>query len=230
MLMKTAREEIVAYGKRMAADGLTLGTAGNISVFDRNLGYMAISPSGIPYADTKPEDVVIMDLEGNIVEGSRKPSSEFGLHSVFYRPGSGVSDVEAMVHTHSMYCTTLSCMGEPLRAVHYAIAEAGTSEIPLVPYYTFGTPELANAAAQALKSSSRGLILANHGMCACGSSLKSAYGLALTMEWCAQVQWRCMSAGKMNVLSEEQMSVVMEHYKTYGQTSGDNSHPRGYNG
>ena len=84
MLMKTAREQIVIYGNRMITDGLTVGTAGNISVYDPETGYMAISPSGIPYADTRPEDIVIMDLHGNVVEGDKKPSSEFLLHSAFY--------------------------------------------------------------------------------------------------------------------------------------------------
>ena len=142
MLMKTAREQIVSYGNRLIEDGLTVGTAGNISVYDPESGYMAISPSGIPYADTLPEDIVIMDLDGHVVEGDRKPSSEFALHSAFYKEDP---DLGAVVHTHSMFCTVLACMGEPLRAVHYAIAGAGTSEIPLVPYHTFGTPELAFA-------------------------------------------------------------------------------------
>lgn len=225
MLMKEAREKIVAFGKRMEADGLTLGTAGNISIFDPELRLMAISPSGIPYEKTTPEDIVILDEEGNVVEGERKPSSEYLLHGAFYKTDP---EARAVVHTHSMYCTILACMGEPLRSVHYAIAEAQTDEIPLVPYHTFGTPELAAAAAKALKKPGRGLILANHGMCAYGPSIESAYGLALTMEWCAKVQWHCMAAGKMNVLTDQQMQVAMEHYKTYGQAKSDGSHPQGY--
>ena len=227
MLMKTAREQIVIYGNRMITDGLTVGTAGNISVYDPETGYMAISPSGIPYADTRPEDIVIMDLHGNVVEGDKKPSSEFLLHSAFYLADIGA---QAVVHAHSMYCTTLACMGEPLRSTHYAIAEAGIDILPLVPYHTFGTPELAQATAKALKSGGRGVILANHGMCASGASLKNAYGLALTMEWCAQVQWRCICTGKMNVLSKEEMDVALEHYKTYGQAKSEGSPVSGYNG
>ena len=227
MLMKEAREKIVAFGKRMEADGLTLGTAGNISIFDPELRLMAISPSGIPYEKTTPEDIVILDEEGNVVEGERKPSSEYLLHGAFYKTDP---EARAVVHTHSMYCTILACMGEPLRSVHYAIAEAQTDEIPLVPYHTFGTPELAAAAAKALKKPGRGLILANHGMCAYGPSIESAYGLALTMEWCAQVQWPCMAAGKMNVLSGEEMQIAMEHYKTYGQKKSDGTHTQGYSG
>ncbi len=222
MLMKEAREQIVEYGKKLIAEGLTTGTAGNISIYDENLRYMAVSPSGIPYEKTLPEDVVIMDLDGHVIDGARKPSSEAGLHSVFYKTSP---QARAMVHAHSMYCTILACMGEPLRSVHYAIAEAGTDEIPLVPYHTFGTPELAAAAGECLKGGSRGLILANHGMCAWGADLKSAFGLALTMEWCAQVQWHCMAAGKINVLSHEQMQGAFKRYMTYGQ---DDSGSKGY--
>ena len=227
MLLQDIRNQIVEYGRRMSEDGLTPGTAGNISIFDPQTGYMAISPSGIPYAKTLPEDVVILDLDGNVVEGNRKPSSEHGLHAAFYRTDP---EARAVVHTHSMYCTILSCMGEPLRSVHYAIAEAQCSVTPLVPYYTFGTPELAQAAAEALRKEGHGhgLILQNHGMCAYGPSIEKAYGLALTMEWCAQVQWHCMAAGKMNVLTDEQMEVAMEHYKTYGQKKSDGSHTGGY--
>ena len=227
MIMEEARNKIVEYGRKMSSDGLTPGTAGNISIFDPQTGYMAISPSGIAYDKTKKEDVVILDLHGNVIDGDKKPSSEHGLHAAFYRTDP---EARAVVHTHSMYCTILSCMGEPLRAVHYAIAEAQCSEIPLVEYHTFGTPELADAAAKALRKKGRGLILQNHGMCAYGPSIESAYGLALTMEWCAQVQWHCMASGKMNILTDEQMQVAMEHYKTYGQVRADGTRPQGYNG
>lgn len=229
MLMEEARIKIVEFGNRMAADRLTHGTAGNISIYDPQTGYMAVSPSGIPYAKTMPEDVVVLDLDGNRIEGERKPSSEYALHAAFYRADP---EARAVVHTHSMYCTVLSCMGEPLRSVHYAIAEALTDEVPLVPYHTFGTPELAQAVAEALsrEGHGHGVILQNHGMCAYGASIESAYGLATTMEWCAEVQWRCMAAGRMNVLTSGQMQVAMEHYRTYGQAKGSEAGPRGYSG
>ena len=228
MKMKEARELIVAYGNRMIADRLTLGTSGNLSIYDPAEGLMAISPSGVAYADTKPEDIVIMDLDGNIVEGDKKPSSEHELHSVFYR---NKKDICAVVHAHSMYCTTLACMGKPLQSVHYALAEALTDTIPMVPYYTYGTQALADGVAEAIKGSeSRGVLLANHSMVACSETMQSAYGLALTMEWCAEVEWRALAAGGMNVLTSEQMAEVMEKYKTYGQVREDGSRPRGYNG
>ncbi len=224
MLMEKERQAIVDYGNRLITDGLTSGTAGNISIYDPSTGYMVIGPSGIPYADTRPEDVVVMDLNGNIVEGMRKPSSEFGLHGGIYRRRP---DLHALVHAHSVYCTTLACMGEPLRSVHYAIADAGVATLPLARYETFGTAALAEAVGEAIGDQAKGLLMANHGMIAGGDDIKSAFGLALTMEWCAQIQWRCMCAGKMNVISDEQMEDAFAKYKTYGQTPGKTS---GYNG
>ncbi len=215
MLMREAREQIVEYGSRLISEHLTAGTAGNLSVFDAEHGWMAISPSGIPYDRTMPEDVVIMDLDGNVVEGDRKPSSEHSLHSVFYRIRP---DARAVVHAHSMYCTTLACLGEPLRPVHYMIFDAGCGEIPVAPYRLFGTKELAEAVRDSIGPVSRGILLANHGMCACGESMKRAFGLALTMEWCAELQWRCMAAGRPNILSDEQMADVARRFASYGQT------------
>ena len=226
MLMEQARKDIVDYGKRLISDGLTNGTAGNISIFDSKCGYMAISPSGIPYADTRKENVVIMDLQGNIIEGECKPSSEYELHSVFYRQRK---DINAVVHAHSMFCTTLACLGTKLKSVHYMLADAGVSTIPMAPYRTFGTKELADVVAETIGNESKGILLANHGMIACGSNIKKAFGLALTMEWCAQLQWRCMCAGIPNIISDEDMQVAMEHFKSYGQVKKDHD-GGGYNG
>lgn len=100
MLLKKERELVVEYGKKMSAAGLSKGTSGNISIYNAEEKLMAISPSGVGYFETVPEDVVVMDLEGNVVEGDKKPSSEWGLHTVFYvnKPDAG-----AVVHTHSAY-------------------------------------------------------------------------------------------------------------------------------
>ena len=218
MLLDRERKKIVEYGNRMLAEKLTSGTSGNISIYDPETGYMAISPSGIPYPDTAPEDVVIMDLQGTVVDGIRKPSSEYMLHSVFYK---NRKDIRAVVHAHSMYCTTLACIGQPLKAVHYAIADAGAAALPIARYETFGTPELAGAVEEVLDSHIKGMLLANHGMLAAGTDIKEAFSLAMTMEWCAELQWRCMCAGKPNVLTDEQMAEAIKRYQSYGQTTGD---------
>ncbi len=213
MLMQEERELIVEYGKMASTSGLCPGTSGNMSIFNPELGYMAISPSGIDYFQTKPEDVVISDLNAHVVDGNRKPSSEWALHTIFYRHRP---DARAVVHTHSVYCTTLGIVGEPIRAVHYVIGDAYTDTVPLAPYCLFGTQELADAAIEAC-GESHAVLLANHGMLAYGGSMKEAYGLAKNLEYIAELQYRAMCIGKPGVLSAEQMAVVMEKFKTYGQ-------------
>ena len=157
MLLKKERELVVEYGKKMSAAGLSKGTSGNISIYNAEEKLMAISPSGVGYFETVPEDVVVMDLEGNVVEGDKKPSSEWGLHTVFYvnKPDAG-----AVVHTHSAYCTTFACLNMPIKALHYVIGGAGTAEVPCAPYCTFGTPELAEAAIKAC-GKGKAVLLAN---------------------------------------------------------------------
>lgn len=213
MLMQEEREQVVAYGKKMSAAGLSTGTSGNISVYDPEKGLMAISPSGIDYFSTTPADVVITDLDANIVDGGRKPSSEWALHTAFYRRKP---HIRAVVHTHSMYCTTFAVLGMPLRAVHYAIADAGAAEIPCAPYRLFGTAELAEAAVETAGPRDA-VLLANHGLVACGKDLRGAYGLACNLEYVAELQYRAMSIGRPNILTGEQMAEVMERFRSYGQ-------------
>lgn len=226
MLMEQERLQIVEYGKKMSTAGLSRGTAGNISIYDRELGLMAISPSGVGYFETTPEDVVVMDLDGKQVEGKCKPSSEFGLHSAFYKAKAGEGCL-AVVHTHSDYATTLACMGEPIRAVHYVIATAGTHEIPLCGYTTFGTPELAKMAVEACNDG-RAVLLANHGLVAFGINLNKAFTLAGNLESLAKTQWQCMCAGKMNVLTKEQIDQVKVRFQTYGQKKAEENSSNSY--
>ena len=207
------KKELVEYGKKMSAEGLSSGTSGNLSIYLKEEGVVLITPSGIGYFDTEPEDIVVMDLDGNIVEGSRKPSSEWHLHTLFYKnkPEAG-----AVVHTHSKYCTTLSTLRMPIKAVHYVIADAGTDEVPCAPYRRYGTEELAKVAVESA-GESNAVLLANHGIVVCGKNLKSAYGLAKGMEYVAEIQVTAMSIGEPVVLTKEEMEEVMEGFKTYGQ-------------
>lgn len=228
MVLEEIRKQIVDYGNKLISSGLTIGTAGNISIYDPDTGYMAVSPSGIPYEKVTPKDVVVMNLKGNIIDGKRKPSSESGLHMAFFLEKP---EARAVVHAHSMYCTTLACAGVNLKSVHYAIADTGVATVPMVPYYTYGTPELADAVRETLRNTdSKALLLANHGLVAYGDSIEKAFAIAMTCEWCAQVQWRSMAISTPNVLTDEQMADVIEHYKTYGQVPEDGKHPQGYFG
>ena len=206
MLMQEERELVVEYGKKMSADRLSTGTSGNISIYNAEKGLM-------DYFSTTPADIVITDLNANIVDGNRKPSSEWALHTTFYKHKP---HARAVVHTHSMFCTTFAVLGQPVRAVHYVIGDAGTATVPCAPYCTFGTEELAEAAMKVCGESDA-VLLGNHGLVVCGKDIKSAYGLARNMEYIAELQYRAMCIGQPNILTDEQMAEVMEKFKSYGQ-------------
>lgn len=213
MLLKRERELIVEYGKQMSAQGLSRGTSGNISIYNNEEQLMAISPSGIGYFETVPEDIVVMDLQGNIIEGERKPSSEWGLHTVFYvnKPGTG-----AVVHTHSTFCTTFACLNQSIKAVHYVIGGTGVSEVPVAPYQTFGTEELAQAAVKVC-GKGKAVLLSNHGLVVVGASIQKAFNLAVNVEFVAEMQYRALCVGKPVILNDAQMAASMERAKSYGQ-------------
>lgn len=213
MKLRQERELLTEYGRRMSRAGLSVGTSGNLSVYVPEEGLMAITPSGLDYEATTPADIVVMDLEAHVVEGERKPSSEWALHTKFYQRHPAA---RAVVHTHSMYCTTLACLGKPLEAVHYAISAAGAARIPVAPYRLFGTPELAEATVEAC-GNGKAVLLANHGLVAWEGSLPKAFSLARDLEFTAELQWRAMAVGTPNILTDGQMAEALERFKTYGQ-------------
>ena len=213
MLMQKEREQIVAYGKKMSAEGLCPGTSGNLSIFDPMTGNMAINPSGMDYFATLPEDVVVMDLSGQVIKGSRNPSSEWSLHAEFYKHKSNIRSV---VHTHSPYCTTFAVLGQPIRAVHFLIGGAGVSEIPCAPYETFGTEKLARVAVRAC-GKSNAVLLANHGFVCCAESISGAVSLAGDCEFLAKLQYQAMCVGTPQILSDRDIAAAIERFKTYGQ-------------
>lgn len=213
MKLEQERELLTEYGRRMSRAGLSVGTSGNLSIYVPEEGLMAITPSGLDYEATTPADIVVMDLEAHVVEGERKPSSEWALHTKFYQHHPAA---RAVVHTHSMYCTTLACLGKPLEAVHYAIGAAGTARVPVAPYRLFGSPELAEAAVEAC-GDGKAVLLANHGLVAWEGSLPKAFSLARDLEFTAELQWRAMAVGTPNILTDSQMAEALERFKTYGQ-------------
>ncbi len=190
-----------------------------MSIYDPETGYMAISPSGVDYMDTKVEDIVIMKLDGEIIEGDKKPSSEHDLHANIYKKRP---DVRAVVHTHSMYCTTFACMNEPIKAYHYLIAGSEAAEIPVVPYATYGSKELATNVLET-KADGLAMLLGNHGMVAYGYDLAKAYSVAEQAEWMAELQYKIRSISDGNVLSNEEIAHVIEKFKGYGQVGEEKS-------
>lgn len=212
MLMEKERLELIKYGRKLVEAGLTKGTGGNLSVFDRELGYMAITPSGIDFFEIQPEDIVIMDLEGNKVEGERTCSSEWEMHLLQYKTRQ---DIDAVVHAHTMYATVISCLHWELPATHYMIAVAGP-DVRCAEYATYGTHELAVNAARAMKDR-KAVILANHGLLAGANDLLNAFNIIEEIEYCSEIYCNARSIGNPVVLSEEEMTLMAERFKSYGQ-------------
>ncbi len=122
MLLEKERIDIVETCKKLVNHNLTVGTGGNVSIYNREQNLIAISPSGVDYFAAKPEDVVIMDMDGNCIDSIRKPSSEWGMHKIFY---DRREDINAVVHTHSTYCTAIATLRQSLPASNYLVAFSG---------------------------------------------------------------------------------------------------------
>ena len=214
-MLETERREIVRYGRLLLERKLTTGTGGNLSIFHREQELMVISPSARDYQEIEPEDTVVLNLEGEVVAGNSKPSSEYQLHLLVYRERP---DVSAVVHTHSVNATAVSCLNEEIPPLHYLIGFAG-DKLPRAEYALFGTRELAENAVNALGSSYNAVLLDNHGLLAVGSSLQQAFQAAEMIEYVAELYVKCRSMGKPALLSEAQMKKVGEKFKAYLQGS-----------
>lgn len=214
MLMEKERQDIVVYSKKLVTDGLTVGTGGNISIYDPSTGYYAITPSGIDYFQMSASDVVVLDLQGNIIDGNRRPSSEVALHRMIYE---NRSDITSVVHTHSTYCTVLATNHMELPASSYLVAFAGKN-VPCAPYAPFGTEELARLTCQAMQGR-KAALMANHGLITGGISIVKAYEVAQQIEFCAKVYVKALSIGKPKILSEKEMEEMILRFQDYGQKS-----------
>jgi L-fuculose-phosphate aldolase len=203
------REEMIATARRMNTSGLNQGTSGNLGV--RVEGGLLITPSGMDYGALVPEDIVSLRFDGS-PEGRRVPSTEWRFHRDILeaRP-----EVNAVLHAHSMFCTTLACLHRPIPPFHYMVAKAGGSSIRCAPYATFGTEALSRHAVAALEGR-KACLLANHGMIAVGATLAAAYALAVEVETLAAMYWRALQIGEPVLLDEAEMAVVLEKFKTYG--------------
>ena len=212
MILEQERQLIVEYGKLLVSHGLTRGTCGNLSIFNRKSGFAAVSPSGLDYFMISAQDVPVVDLAGHVVDGVRKPTSELPFHLVFY---NSREDIGAVVHSHSVHATTLACLGLELPAVHYLIGFAG-GNVRCAQYATFGTAELASNAFDAM-AGRKAVLLANHGLIAGGSDLKEAFMIAESVEFCAEIYCRTRAMGQPLVLNDPEMSVIIEKFKNYGK-------------
>lgn len=205
------RDDLVTTAKRMSELGLTPGMSGNVSV--RSPRGMIVTPSGMPYATLTPDDCVEVEMTGQVRPGQKTPSTEWQLHRDILATRT---DVEAIVHTHSLFCTTVSTLRRSIPAIHYMVVLAGSDEIPCAEYATFGSAELAVNAVTALRGGSA-CLLANHGMVALGSSLASALKLAAEVETLASQYWHAAQLGTPFVLDRAELDRVRARFADYGQ-------------
>ncbi len=204
------RRLIIYTAQKMNALGINQGKSGNVSA-RTDEGFL-ITPTGIAYGETKPEQIVATALDGSFA-GEVLPSSEWRFHADIYRARE---DVDAIVHTHSTFATTLACLGKNIPAFHYMIAAAGGRNIRCAPYATFGTQELSDHAVAALDGRNA-CLLAQHGMIAVGATLEKALALAVEVESLARMYWQALQIGEPPVLDDVEMTIVLEKFRTYGQ-------------
>lgn len=208
------RAQIVETMAAMDARGLNRGTSGNVSA---RLGEdMLVTPTGIPPSMLAPEHVVRMTPDGSYDPGGMKPSSEWQMHQqlLALRP-----DVNAVVHCHSRFATTLACAGREIPAIHYMVAVSGGASISVAPYATFGSAELAKGVVETLAGRYAAL-MANHGQIVIAPSLRRALLIAEEVEEQAAIYWGTLTIGGPVILGNAEMNGIAERFKRYGQKKG----------
>ena len=209
------RKEIVQTCRRMSASGLVAGTEGNVSARTPE-GNVLITPSGLDHAVTEPEDVVVVSLDGETLEGVFEPSVETPMHTGIYRSRP---ETLGIVHTHARFSTTLACLNWEIPPVHYMLAVlSDEGRVPVARYATFGTEQLAGSATEALGRAHRTCLLRNHGTIAVGATVSEAYSRSELLEQRAEIYYRARTAGEPVVLSAEEMAEVAAKIHDYGQS------------
>ena len=210
------RTALVAAARRLDSLGLNRGSTGNLSHrwAQRGQDGMLITPTGTGADDLRPQDLVWVGWNGE-VQGEWQPSSEWHFHQASYlaRP-----DLQAVVHTHATHATALACLDRPLPAFHYMVAVAGGDDVPLVPYFTFGTEALSQGVALALRSRDA-CLLAHHGLVTAGPTLARAMKVMQEIEALCEVYLKALAVAEPAVLNSTQMAEVIEKFRSYGRSA-----------
>ena len=201
-MLDDERAAVAQASRRLASEGLTPGTAGNVSA--RHDELVAITPTGAVLAELDAGAVTVVDLSGALVEGDLEPTSELGLHLGVYErfPAAG-----AVVHTHAPMATALSCVVDEVPCVHYSMLLLG-GDVPVAPYATFGTAELAESVLGTLDGRNAAL-MANHGAITHGADVAQAVELSLLLEWACGVYWHAAALGEPRTLDAAQREAVV---------------------
>lgn len=205
------RNAVLSAVAELKEEGFLPGTSGNLSV--RVRGGMLVTPTGMRWGALSAADLVFLDAQGEAPPGQRTPTSEWRIHTDIY---AGRPEVNAVVHGHPRYATSLSCVRQNLPAVHYMIAVAGTDEVRCARYAVYGSQALSNAVLEAL-GPAKACLMANHGMVALGGTLGEAVKVALEIERVADLWFHARQLGTPVVLGPVEMQDVQQRFATYGQ-------------
>lgn len=199
------RAAVAAAARGIAASGLVIGTAGNVSARDGDL--VAVTATGCDLATATVDEVTVVDLDGRVVAGDLQPTSERDLHLGVYRHAPP-AQVAAVVHTHSRMATAMGLVADEIPVLHYQQLVLGGS-LRVAPFHTFGSPDLARAVGAALDGRLAAL-MANHGAVALGADLRAAVGNAELTEWLCDLAWHARAVGEPRALTAEQQRGVVE--------------------
>ncbi len=206
-------DELLRVIRQIDREGATFGTSGNASA-RRDREAFFITPSGVPWPDISADDMVTLATDGGaVLHGHRRPSTEWRFHQYLYRAHDWIGGI---VHLHSPYATVLETINRPVQAIHYQMVRVGDL-VPVVPYRTFGTPELAEAIEAVIRPNCRAALLENHGLAAVGETVSEAYQAAMEVEWTAMIQYRASLLAQPRVLSSDELRAVRESFRHYGQ-------------
>lgn len=207
-MLDSARQTVLEYAKRSYEEKLFQGTSGNLSIYDRESGCMAITPSGIDYTIMQLDDVVVMKLDGTVLEGSKKPSSEWRMHAAIYK---GREDVTAVVHTHSPCATAFSVVGKDIPVILIEMVPFLGGNVRVADFVMPGTEELGDEAVKAMHNRTC-CILENHGVVAVGKTMERAHIVAVYVEDAANIYSRANAIGEPRVIPDDILRKMRAKY------------------
>lgn len=214
MFFKELREKVIEIALKAQKEKLIPLTMGNFSARDRGTGYICITPSGMEYEKLKAEDIVVLDVDGNIIEGERKPSIETPLHCAVYRRRR---DVFGVSHTHSVFATAWAACNESIPVVVAELAALIGGPVECALYKPMGSLELAETAAMRLNDRNA-ILLANHGVLAVGHNIDTAFANSVVVEEGAKIAYYARQIGVMRLIPEAECeSLRKNNLEKYGQ-------------
>jgi L-ribulose-5-phosphate 4-epimerase len=214
MLLEKLREEVCELHQELPRNNLVVWTGGNISCRDAKSGLVIIKPSGVMYSDLTPEKMILLDMDGKIVEGTLKPSSDATTHLYIYK---NRSDVNGIVHTHSTFATAFAANGMPIPTILTAICDEFGGEIPIGGFAPIGDEAIGMEVVRSI-GTSPAILMQNHGVFTVGKTARAAVKAAVMVEDVARTVYYAMQLGETIPIPKEMVARLHKRYmEDYGQ-------------